>query len=87
MFPAHVEPFVEKNSRTVMFSVHTKQAIACTIDSARGLNEKSCKTDLLEKKKTKKKKRREDLSTRYLHVSQIEVFKKCIKKINISFHG
>ena len=55
MFPAHVEPFVEKNSRTVMFSVHTKQAIACTIDSARGLNEKSCKTDLLEKKKQKKK--------------------------------
>lgn len=56
MFPAHVEPFVEKNSRTVMFSVHTKQAIACTIDSARGLNEKSCKTDLLEKKKQKRKK-------------------------------
>lgn len=58
MFPAHVEPFVEKNSRTVMFSVHTKQAIACTIDSARGLNEKSCKTDLLEKKKNKKEKKK-----------------------------
>lgn len=77
MFPAHVEPFVEKNSRTVMFSVHTKQAIACTIDSARGLNEKSCKTDLLEKKKTKKEER---IYQRYLHESQIEVFKKCIKK-------
>ena len=65
MFPAHVEPFVEKNSRTVMFSVHTKQAIACTIDSARGLNEKSCKTDLLEKKN---KKRREDLSTIFTRI-------------------
>lgn len=85
MFPAHVEPFVEKNFRTVMFSVHTKQAIACTIDGARGLNEKSCKIDLL-KKERKKREKRANVNVIYTYRIIGGDFKKRVK-INISFRG